>query len=205
MKKALLITLVLLLVSTVAYAQQDPQGWIGLFWDSGAPDIPPPDGPGGPGPQDPHNLCCVPTTAGIFYMYIWVLPGPDGTFGGEFAVNYAANLFPGTVYTNINIVSVTYGSLAGGMAYGTTVCQTNWHWIFSQQMMKTDNNLTVCDIVPHPGNPDGEVTLVTCIEPERPEVEGIVITRLWINEDDCEPWCVDNEESSWGAIKNLCE
>jgi hypothetical protein len=187
MKKGLLLCLALLLVSSVAFAQLPPVGYIGLYTSTGAP-------------PDPATSC---VTGVGFYpveMYIWTLPSENGMICAEFMVTYPPNVIQSTVTTN-PLVSVTLGTLDTGMSACLINCAWDWTWYFHQALWVTDPTPTTIQIVKHPSLEILCVQFANC-DPGYPTECCIVHTDLLINQE-CPPENpVGTEDASWGAIKD---
>lgn len=180
MKKALLLGLALMLVSSVAFASE---GYIGLFVDAG------------------HTSWCITNPGGFlpFTMYVWCLPGSLGQICAEFMVTYPPNCIQSTISANDPIISVTLGTLPTGMSVCYIECQYAWHWNFQQIIYSTDTAAGVFEIVAHPDA--GAYQFANCT-PGYPIEPCIKLTNLYMN-GVCGPTAV--ESTSWGAIKGLFE
>lgn len=185
MKKALLLGLALLFLSSAAFAQLPPNGYIGLYVDE-------------------HATCCV-TGVGFYpvEMWIWCLPSDLGQICAEFMVVYPVGVIQSVVTTN-PLVSVTLGTLPEGMSVCFADCQWDWNWPFHQALYVSDPVTPMeITIAKHPD------PLITCIqfancEDGYPTECVVVHTKLLLNQE-CEevpPECVGTEEASWGAIKD---
>ncbi len=184
MKKALIASVALLLISSSAFASL---GYIGLYVDAD------------------HSYWCTEGTG--FYaaeMWIWCLPGPDGQICAEFAVAYPANIIQSTVTWNDPLISVSLGDLPGGLSVCYVGCQHGWNWPCHQALWVTDPSQTFIQIVPHPEA--GAIQFANCLE-GYPVEPATVLTNLFINYPPEAPECQGTavEESSWGAIKGLFE
>ncbi len=134
------------------YAPQDPVSQIGLWSDLG---------------RNEDFIQASPFQP--FEFYVWCRPGPDGTYGIEFAL--AERSIFEFEYGIINVVndpdvSVTLGDPLSGYTAVMYNCKTDWFWISkcTAFLMRGDGYL---EVVPHPmmGGPNG----VLCI-PSRPIV-----------------------------------
>ncbi|UCF06850.1 MAG: hypothetical protein JSV33_07455 [bacterium] len=189
MKKGLLLSLALLLVSGVAFAQLPPVGYIGLYTDTGAP-------------PDPLSSCVTGTGFYPVEMYIWTLPSENGMICAEFMITYPASVIQSTVTTSPD-VSVTLGTLDTGMSACLLNCSWTWTWYFHQTIYVTDDATPMsCQIVKHPDLAILCVQFANC-DPGYPTECCIVHTDLLINQE-CPPEDpVGTEDASWGAIKDL--
>ncbi len=187
MKKILLLTVALLLVASVANAQLPPQGYMGLFTD------------------EARTAWCV-TGVGFYPAKMWILCLPSylGQMCAEFMICYPPNVIQSTVYENSAIISVTLGSLSGGMSVCYQECQWAWHWNFNQDLWVTTADMTHIYICPHPDT--GEINFANC-EDGFPMEPCILLTNFYINYGPTEPECLGyaTEDASWGAIKSMIE
>ena len=187
MKKALYAGILLLLVSSAAFAQLLPHGYMALCTDQTAP-------------PDFSNTCG--TTGVPFYpveMYIWCLPSNRGQICAEFMVDYPVNIIQSTVTTS-PLICVTLGTLDTGMSACLCRCTYSWTWYFHQLLYVTDSTQTCVKIVKHPDENTECIRFANC-DPGWPDECVTVLTSLCVNQE-C-PQCIGTEESSWGAIKNL--
>jgi len=184
LKRLILLTLALLLVSSTAIAQP-PVGYIGLFID------------------ESHTTSCV-TGVGFYpvEMWIWCLPSYAGQICAEFMIAYPPNVIQSTTTPNTAIISVTLGDLPSGMSVCYISCQWDWHWPFHQLLYVTDPTPTEVNIVKHPDPSILCVQFANC-EPGYPTECATVYTKLLINQE-CPPEDpISTEKVSWGAIKGL--
>jgi hypothetical protein len=186
MKKAILLAIALLLVSSAAFAQP-PTGYIGLFNCS------------------VHSSWCA-TGVGFYpvQMYVWCLPSYFGQICAEFMVCYPVNVIQSTVTWNTPIISVQLGDLATGLSVCYIVCQWDWHWIANQLIYVTDPTPTYVYICAHPG--PGVFQFANC-EPGYPVEPCIKYTNLYLNYPLDSPECLGTatEDASWGAIKSMMD
>ncbi len=184
MKKALLLGLALLLVSSAAHAQY---GYIALFTD------------------DARTAWCVTGTG--FYpadVWIWCLPGVNGQICAEFAIGYPSNVIGSTVTWNEPLISVFLGDLPNGLSVCFVDCQHDWFWIVHMALWVTDPIPAYIEILPHPGA--GVYQFANCLEgyPVEPCTK---LTNFYVNYGPEEPECgvLGVEDTSWGAIKSIFE
>ncbi len=180
MKKVLLLTVAILMFSSLAIAQNPPQGYIGIFAD-----------------ETKSSNCYEGDLMAPMYMYIWCLPSEYGQMAAEFMVTYPANVITSTV-TAAPHIAVSMGDLASGISYSYTECQWDWHWDYKQLMYVTDSSGTQVDIVAHPDV--GTYQFSNC-EDGFPIEPCIYYTPLYLNV--CGPTGTD--DASWGAIKGMYE
>ncbi|MCK4538184.1 MAG: hypothetical protein KAV42_05240 [Candidatus Krumholzibacteria bacterium] len=190
MKKCLLMTLALMLISTAAFAQAPPVGYIGLFVDT-----------------EHTSWCASGTPPYTFFIYIWCLPSENGQMCAEFAVDYSDD--PGvipTAPTPASYISVALGSLDGGMSVCFTECQTDWHYPFSQMLFINTPSKATVRIIEHPDiKPAPIYQFANCLE-DFPMEPCKVFTNVYVNSvDGVDAECSTTaaEPFSWGAIKHL--
>lgn len=187
MKKCLWIALGLLVLSSAASAQAPPLGYIALFTDSLS-----------------TSPWCVTTPPIGFKMYIVCLPGVNGQYCAEFALDYGSDpaLIKSTITTHPN-TSVAMGDLEVLYSICFSECYTDWHWILNQQLYLTAPNQNTIYIIDATYDPpstppgtyfagcDAAMTMEPCIK----------LNNLYINHPTCPEWA--NDSASWGTIKNM--
>ena len=182
MKKAILLTVALLLVAGAANAQ-----YIGLYVDN-----------------ERSSWCA--TGVGFYpvEMWIWCLPGPLGQICAEFMVTYPVNVITSTVTWNVPIISVSLGDLSSGLSVCYVNCLYDWHWPAHQTLYVTDPTATYCTIQKHPDPAVEDIQFANC-EPGYPTEPTTVLTNLYFNYGPTDAECMGTavEETSWGAIKSL--
>jgi hypothetical protein len=188
MKKALLFAVALLLVASVANAQQSfPLGYIGLFTD------------------DTHSAWCA-TGVGFYPVEVWVLclPGSLGQICAEFKVCNPVNVITSTITWNTPIISVTLGDPDTGLSVCYIACQTDWHWIYHRLYYVTDPTQTYIYICAHPDI--GTFQFANC-EPGYPIEPCTALTHMYLNYEPPAPECLGmgTEDASWGAIKSMVD
>lgn len=197
MKRALLAGFSMLLISHTATAQYPPNASIGLFADS----------------EHTHNYVCPfegPYLAQI-EMWIWCIPSSRGQIGAEFAISYPGNVFQGVVTYNNDLISVLLGTLAEGIGFVYSECQTDWNWPCHQSFLIMTHGETDVELVPHPDLLIPVIQFWNCLE-GYPTEQAYVLSHLHLNQRD--PWSqscypptvlvpIQADESSWGAIKSL--
>jgi hypothetical protein len=188
MKKVVLLTLALLMISGAAYACPS----IGLFADVD------------------HSVWCV-TGVGMYpiTMYVWSLGNVHslqvGKICDEFRVCYPPNLIQSTVTWNDPIISVALGDLPNGLSVCYIACQADWFWIANQALWVTDPTQTHVYICDHP---DVNAIQYSSCETGYPIYPNPALTNLYINYDPMtEEVCsfMGTESASWGAIKNMMD
>jgi len=190
MKKLLLALLLTAVVSGSAVAQPPPVAYVGLYVD------------------DLHSTQCISGSVSYeFLMWIWVLPGVDGLYGVEFAMEYPPGVIPSTVERN-PIFPAQLGDLTSvdGVATSASECLEDWTWVFRQNIIVTAPDPMEIRIV---GSTMGEFVYetpihTTCDYPY-PIFELRVLNYLYINYEGEAYECslIGTESKSWGAIKSL--
>ncbi len=185
MKKALMFCVALVILSSAAYAQPYPMGYIGLFLDEGR-----------------TNWCV--TGEGMYSFEMWILchPSERGMMCAEFMISYPGDIIPSTVTPNDAIISVALGDLASGMSVCYKACQTTWHWNYHQTLFMTTPNKVILEVVPHPDA--GAFQFANCLEgyPIEPCKRLVAIHVNYTSEEqECNEFAV--KETNWGAIKGL--
>ena len=188
MKKVLLLAVALLLVASVASAQESsPLGYIGLFTD------------------DAHSYWCV-SGAGFYPVNVWImcLPGSYGQICAEFMLCNPTNVITSTVTWNTPLISVSLGDLDIGLSVCYTACQTDWHWIAHRLYYVTDASQTMIEICPHPDT--GVYSFANC-EPGYPMEPCTKLTNMYLNYTTEDPECqaMGTKDASWGAIKSMID
>lgn len=192
MKHALLISMILLIASSVVFAQLPPRPYIGLFT------------------SDAHNTWCSTGNPDPFYvveMWIFCLPSFNGMHGAEFAINYpASSVTPGTVTKNVALISIELGDLAAGMSVGYITCQYEWNWCYHQTLYVDGSDQVYAELVPHSAPEITQLQFASCKTTKYPLEKAVKFTNLYINYDPITaPECqlTGTESKSWGAIKTL--
>jgi hypothetical protein len=199
MKKALLLGAALLLISSIAYAQLPPLGYLGLYADTEEPF-------GGTGDCEfvgvtagARDTWCISVVGAQFYMWVWALPGEHGMKCAEFAIQYDDDLLPLEACLN-PANSVAQGTLAAGLSICFTDCNYDWQWIAVQPIYSLTPSPRVIQIVEHPDTyPAPIYQFANCLE-NYPKEPCILYTNLYVNGTCGE---IATEESNWGAIKGL--
>ena len=181
MKKALLIVAALMMISAVAYA--GPNGYMGLYADEG------------------HSQCSFISPGGFAQveMYIYALGNDAGLQAAEFQIIYPSNVISSTLTGNPDI-SVAMGSLEEGISVAFLSCHYDWTWTHHQTLYVKDTNPSIVELHYDPGLPAGQqyLTLADCTD-DHIGYEATLLNNLYLNQE-----CViANEETSWGAIKDL--
>ena len=184
MKRILLVMVIVLLVSTAVSAQLPPQGYIGLFADTG------------------RNTWCINDT-GQFPFYCFVLPPEGGMDSIEMStVLSSANLAVFGLVYHPDII-LTMGSFPGDLVATFGNCQNAWTQLFSATVFIMGVDPESVTLGAHSL---GDYPLIlTCFVPPDlgVETEAIIWTHLYTNYVVCPDYA--NQESTWGAIKNMYE
>jgi hypothetical protein len=187
MKKAKLLAVALMLVSTSAMAELPPNGYIGIYRDAS---------------HSPTANSVCPAQYGQFQAWIWCLPSVNGMQAAEFAVTFPATII--TLATVQNpLISVALGSLPAGIsvAFAEGSCQLDWAWTHQLTLMSLAPPIasTKIDIIKHPGTlPNPAYQFASCL-PGYPIESITYLTPLYI----CQEGAYGVEETNWGAIKSL--
>jgi hypothetical protein len=180
MKKALLLGVALLLIASVVSAQLPPQGFIGLYVD------------------DAHTTWCIEGT-GSFTMYCFVLPTVDGMKCIEIkTVLSSANIAVFSPVYNADVAQPVMGGVPGDLAACFNSCWGEWVQAFSATlfiMAATPESVTM---EPFTGSPYLKILDCTGLE-----TEALPLTYVYTNYAECPGNA--NQESTWGAIKNMYE
>jgi hypothetical protein len=179
MKKVVMLTLALIMISGVAYACPG----MGLFAD------------------EAYSICEVINPGGFFPFEMWIwcqAPDPIGMICAEFRICYPANVIQSTVTWNDPIISVSLGDLPSGLSVCFVSCQYGFLWICHQACYVTDTEPAFIEVCAHPDV--GVYQFADCSEgyPTIP-------ISLWNNLALNQPCVVGTEESSWGAIKSMMD
>jgi hypothetical protein len=189
MKKVLLLSCALLVIAGTAFAQL-PHGYIGLFTDA-----------------DHDTWCITGSPVYSFDFWIFCYPSVDSMLCAEFAISYpATGVIQSTVTPNTAIISVSLGTLPGGMSVCYLECQLDINWCFHQQVFVTDANPKMIEIIVHPAPEIEHIRFAECNDPTYPVEPVVKFTNLYINYDPItDPLCQETgtESKSWGAIKTL--
>jgi hypothetical protein len=181
MKRILLVMVMVVLVSTAVSAQLPPQGYFGLFFDEGR-----------------TNWCH--TGSGTVAFYFFALPPADGLKCVELMLPLPAGFFIfGEIY-HPNVKTPVMGSLPSGVAACFNDCTFEWVQVCSAMLMIPNTDPAEIPIDKFPGSPYPKI--LDCQLPAL-EVEAIPWTHLYTNYMGCPGYA--NQESTWGAIKNMYE
>ena len=182
MKRILFVMVMVLLVSTAVSAQLPPQGYIGLFVN------------------DTHTNWCI-TGTGSYTLYCFVIPNDDGMKCIEIStVLSSANIAVFTPLYHPDVAQPVMGGVPGDLAACFGNCWYDWVQVFSATlfiMAPTPESVT---LAPFTGSP--YIKILDCLSPAT-ELEAIEFTYVYTNTDPCPG--TPNQESTWGAIKNMYE
>ncbi len=195
MRRAILAWLLIVAVSSAAYADNTYSGMIGLFADANHryQKVCPFEGP----------------FAGMAKMWIWGVASTEETVGhARFRIVYPSNVLQSEIVANEALVNMSIGDLPGGIQVGYNGCRGGWHWLYCQTIYVTTHDETWIRVAEYPGS--GLIQFKTCGDAIwKPAKE---YTRLYLNSDlgqgtkHCVPpeeLVVGAEDASWGAIKSL--
>lgn len=180
MKKALLLGVALLLIASVVSAQLPPQGYIGLYAD------------------DNHSSWCINAT-GSQTMYCFVLPPEAGMKCIEIStVLSSANIAVFSPIYNDDVAQPVMGGVPGDLAACFNSCWGEWVMAFSATLFIMAPTPESVVLEAFTGSP--YLKILDCAGLE---VEALPMTYLYTNTDPCPGTA--NQESTWGAIKNMYE
>lgn len=192
MKRALLISMILLIASGAALAQLPARPYIGLFT------------------SDVHDTWCATGTPDPFYMvemWIFCLPSFYGMLCAEFAINYpSSSVITGSITSNAAIISVAQGDLVTGMSVCYIACEYDWNWCFHQTFFVNGTDQVYAELIPHGAPQITQLQFASCEDDSYPLEEAVKFTNLYINYDPITaPECqvTGTGSKSWGAIKTL--
>jgi hypothetical protein len=180
MKRILLVMVIVMLVSTAVSAQLPPQGYFGLFFDASR-----------------TNWCY--TGSGMITFYFFALPNVDGLKCVEVMAPPPAGFFIFGTVLHADVVQPVMGELATGLVACFGNCWYEWVQVLSATLMIPDENPAEIPIAAFPGSPYPK--MLDCLVPDATELEAISWTHLYTNYAECPGYA--NQESTWGAIKNM--
>jgi hypothetical protein len=184
MKKVLLLTVALLLLSSMAMACP-PTGCAGLFLSET--------------PSGDNN--CV-DEMGAYEVYCMCFPPEDGLMSVELMIELPCWGVTATTYSPNEALHM--GDPISGLTFTFSTCQMDWCWPFHFTWTPSWGDTLCCggkvQIVPHPVQ--GGPWFATCAE-GYPPVEFDNYSPIYVC--DCENSPLANKESSWGAIKSMYE
>lgn len=188
MAKMLIAGAGLLFLTSSAFAELPPVGYIGMFADGAHSD----------------NTVC-PPVYGQSMCWIWCLPSVNGLQAAEFAVS-----FPPTVVVLVTVKNplITVGLCCGALPTGVSVvfgegmCQNDWVWLYQLTVMPFAATPAKIEIVPSPNVwPVPAYQFASC-QAGYPIEPCINLTPLYICWSP-DPGPLGANEASWGAIKSL--
>ena len=180
MKRILLVMVMVVLVSTAVSAQLPPQGYFGLFVD------------------DTRANWCI-TGTGSFTIYLFVLPNVDGMKCIELkTVVSSANIAVFSAVYNPDVAQPIMGGVPGDLAACFGNCYYDWVQVFSATLFLMAPTAESVTMEPFTGSP--YMKTLDCLTPAN-ELETIAWTYVYTNYAECPPYA--NQESTWGAIKNM--
>jgi hypothetical protein len=181
MKKLLMLTLALVLISPAGPASAGQNSAIGLFVD------------------DSHSLNYIaPEPMQVFDMYIWILPGSEGFMAADFLIKYPPNIVIENTELNEMLIP-PLGDIETGLAICFTECQMDWMPVVRQTLYAVDSEKSIISI----GGQEfyeGKAVYTDCTE-GYPISDLLVLTDLYINYTASEAPQVGADKVSWGLIK----
>lgn len=178
MKRLFVMGCILAVFVAPASAQLPANAYFGLFIDEARTDW------------------CV-AGLGAHMMYFVILPAEGGVQCCELSTDLIGTgvmFFVPTYHPDM--ASPVSGSIPGDMFFCFDICQTDWVWAYSIQLLVQSEDPIRIEIGPYATQP-----YPIAADCSLDEGEAIPFTHFYIN--DCGPTGV--EESSWGAIKSLYE
>jgi len=179
MKKALLLTLVLVVSASMAFAQA---GSVGLFADTGGTDC---------------NLAdLTPGLTAYYAVHVY----HAGAIACQFAAPKPACLLA-TWLSDTAVFPVTVGGSQGGVAIGYGSCQGAPTHVLTINYFTQGLTAPCCvyPVVNDPNIPSGEIEVVDCANNLLVGTGGVGIVNSSPN-CDCD---VPTEDTTWGKVKSL--
>ena len=180
MKKVLLMVVGLTMLATAAHAY-GPAAYMGLYGDEARTVME------GMGVYTPFN------------MWVWINPSDAGVAAAEYrlAIEGDAGTFA-TPTENDAIITATLGNPFGGDGIAiSTHCQFDWFWAYQIEIVLTNPSPSYVVILPTV-DVGTQAQVASCGFP--PVIEELfAINKFGLNQLGI----VDNETSTWGAIKSL--
>jgi hypothetical protein len=180
MKRALLLSLGIILASGLAYGQA---GFIGLFTDFGYTDC---------------SLVDTPGEVSVFAIH--------KASAGATASQFRIAVDPGMTCTTVEVINnfpTTLGDPASGISISYGFCYPSdillFTWVFS--CSGTSAPCSIMEVVPDPAAASGTIEVFDCNQFKLVGGGGI----MYVNPDgscDCGE-VVPSEDTSWGQIKSL--
>jgi hypothetical protein len=186
MKKAFLLTTVLLLLPSVVAGQLPKEGYLGLFVD------------------DVHDRYC--KVAGVgdgFLVWVWALSSENGIRAAEFTIEYPPCVTETGFMTNPLMPTYVYiGQPGTGISVAFRECHYGWVWLLRTSVFVQEESPCVIRLIPHLGN--GRFGFASCVLPDYPTESAKNFTQLYVNHEPCPPGGpIAVRESTWGAIKSM--
>jgi hypothetical protein len=187
MKRILLLTTVMVLGATMAFAQG---GYVGIF-NSPVP---------GPNPLD---NCHLPDNVAGLCSYYVIHMGTPGATATQFSAPQPACMLA-VFLSDTAVYPVTIGGSQGGVAigYGACIGSPNNVLIINYFCQALTPPCCEYPILPDPNVPSGSIEVVDCLNNL---ITGVGSQSGWINGDSSCP-CeepVATEETTWGKVKAL--
>lgn len=180
MKKTLLLTLVLMLAASMAFAQG---GSIGVFADAGG------------------SSCNLTDAApGLLSLYVVHVLTPGAT-ASQFAAPMPACMLGATYLSDSSPFSVVIGSSQTGVAIGYGACLAAPIHCLTIQYFASGLSTACCyySVIPDPNLPSGLIEVVDCAENLISATGGVGI----INPDGTCQCDVPTQDTTWGKVKSI--
>ncbi len=179
MKKALLLTLVLMLGASMAFAQA---GSIGIFADPAATNC---------------NLVAMAQGLGAYYI---VHVNTPGAVGCEYSAPKPACMTLASYLSDTNVFPVSIGNSQTGISVGYGVCKVSPILVQTISYFILGPNPTCCRyyVLPHPIN--GGPNVVDCADNLLIATGGQGIVNSVVGQCECN---VPVQDTTWGSVKAL--
>jgi len=180
MKKALLLTAVMIFGATAAFGQA---GTVGLYSDPVGSDCHLPD-----------------LTAGL-NPYFAVHTNTAGATAVQFSAPMPGCYTAGLWLSDTPVYGVTLGNSQIGVAIGYGICVPGPNHVLTINIFGQGLGGTCCawSVVPDPNVPSGQIEVVDCAAQL---LFGAGFTS-YVNGNDTCPCTVATEESTWGQVKSI--
>ena len=180
MKKAALLTIAMLCVASLVFAQG---GSIGVFGDAGGTDC---------------NI--IDAAPGLLSVYVVHVNVPGAT-ASQFYAPTPACMVGATYLSDGAPFAVTIGSSQTGVAIGYGACYTGPIHVLTINYFGGGASMACCyfEFLPDPLVPSGQIEVVDCIEGLLFATGGIGI----VNADASCQCNVPTQDTTWGKVKSL--
>ncbi|UCH84511.1 MAG: hypothetical protein JSW50_02120 [Candidatus Latescibacterota bacterium] len=179
MKKALLLTLVLVVSASMAFAQA---GSVGLFADPGGVNC---------------NVTDIPGLLPIFAVHVY----HAGATACQFSAPVPACMIAAIWLSDTAVFPVTVGNSQTGVAIGYGLCQGAPTHVLTINVFAQGLSAPCCvyPVLPDPNVPSGQVEVVDCNNSLLQATGGVAIINSTPN-CNCD---VPTEDTTWGKVKSL--